>query len=245
MDALAGYGSDDSSSSSSSPVDKMHDVPEEPAIAQGPPTIASSSEARDKYEEGPEDHPSMSGLPPPFLRASVDKHNTTRNETTGRKRNPSMIEWEVDYVSNYTYNDRANDQQSAPSASSDTGTDLPRLPLQVRADWWQRTKLKLGAATNSGGTPASTHSVQQLLEQQHDFHNPRHLDHAARQSGIRPGMYYREKPSTTTASTTTSTRMGREDSDKNRRVAEEFEDYEFHLVRLEEQHRIQAFRDQQ
>ena len=227
MDALAAYGSDDSSSCSSEappsgPVKATADSPtsrsqskvlEEAQLQETASNRkrrwdhGSSSGASSSNENSTNNHqtpPSIpsSHLPPPSLR---------QKET---QKAPSMIEWDTDYLSTHHQSAKAGGKDATAAAES-------RIFLAERLKRTHADKSNVQNITE-GGRAAQ-------LQEQHDFHNPRFLDNAAQQCGILSRMQ---------ASTTTPL-LG------NRHVVREtFDDFEFRIAELEEQSRIQASRNE-
>ena len=180
MDALAAYGSDDSSSGGS----------EAPVPSTTKETSRSNSSARNRSEEEPLQEPpskrkrqwdhEISGassnentkntnsqkfpppsarLPPPSLRATEENGQQKQHQTE-----PSMIEWDTDYVSHH--------KATKPGADDATAT---------RTFLAERLKFAYAARTNNDIPPGGR--AAQLVHQ-HAFHNPRFLDNAAQQCGI-------------------------------------------------------------
>lgn len=136
MDALAGYGSDSSSSSSEAQPPTASPPPKKKEDADPP---AKKKSRWDKPSEKDED----GILPKPPL-------------SSGK----SMIEWEVDYLSNHPPQDKE-----------------VKILESSRTFLEERLKQSTQNINNSK-------ALGKQLKEGHDFHNPRYLDNAAAACGI-------------------------------------------------------------
>jgi len=184
MDALAAYGSDDSSSSDSdAPAPVAAPVP---APANNNPTTTRKR----RWDNGSTTKPDNNGLPAPRLSKFND--------------DGAMVEWDVNYL-----------------ATHGNGTSLPLSEESRRFLTEQLLKATTNNNGDSGGDDAKREDNKigwaAQLKVQHDFHNPRYMDNlmSRQMCGI-------------------SQVLG-----SNAANQETFEDYEYRLLELEEQARIQ------
>lgn len=176
MDALAGYGSDSSSSCSSAPVPVAPAAPPAKQPDEEPPQKRKRRWDSQTDNEGSNNssNSTTSNLPPPSIAATTTGQQKDANGAS------SLIEWNTDYVSHYKAN------PTAPSSSSSTtaAAEASRAFLIERLKQNAHVIVQQERTTN-GGWAAQ-------LKGQHDFHNPRFLDNAAQQCGIVSKMMVEE-----------------------------------------------------
>lgn len=255
MDALAAYGSDSSSSSSSTP-------PAQAIIAKPKNDYSTVKEKTTVYGNHNKDDNG-----PSLQKRQRRWDNQTSNRSQGRlcllpvpplnddssstSTSTSMIAWNEDYIEKQ-YQERVNKKSNNNDGiiAMDSTKLKERIQTKILAlqndaanqqqsqkmtrKTQQQEEHNSNDAVNKKTSSTDESNLANLLQLTHEFHNPSLLENVAKQCNI--------------SNTVTSQMMSssnQHQQQQNHYYYENFDDFEFQILTIEEQVRIQTFQEQQ